>query len=48
MGKKFNQAQETIHIAVELIDQFYLKQSQDLTSEEFRDAYLLPSRVTLH
>ena len=48
MGKKFKQAQETIHIAVELIDQFYLKQAQDSTSEKFRDAFLLPSRVILH
>ena len=48
MGQKFKQAQETIHIAVELIDQFYLKQAQDSTSENFRDAFLLPSRVILH
>ena len=40
MGIKFQQARETIHIAIELIDQYYLKMSQVLTLEQFRDSLI--------
>ena len=48
MGIKFKQARETIHIAIELIDQFYLKKSQMLPADHFNNKYLLPGRVILH
>ena len=48
MGIKFQQARETIHIAIELIDQYYLKMSQILTAEQFKDSLLPPAQVILH
>lgn len=48
MGVKFQQARETIHIAIEIIDQFYLRKSQQKTNIDFKDNYMLPRLVLLH
>jgi hypothetical protein len=48
MGIKFQQARETIHIAIELIDQYYLKMSQILTLAQFKESLIQPAQVILH
>lgn len=48
MGVKFRQARETIHIAIEMIDQYYLRMSQILRFDQFRSELLQPSAVILH
>ena len=48
MGVKFQQARETIHIAIEIIDQYYLAMSQKMGSDSFRDQFMLPRLVILH
>ena len=48
MGVKFRQARETIHMAIEMIDQFYLKTSQGMTTRMFKLKLMSPSAVILH
>ena len=48
MGIKFQQARETTHIAIEIIDRFYLHKSQTLPIDEFQEKYMHPRRVILH
>ena len=36
MGVKFRQSRETIHIGMEMIDQFYLAKSQEMNVSEFK------------
>lgn len=36
MGVKFRQARETIHIAIEIIDQYYLLESQAMNVKAFK------------
>jgi hypothetical protein len=40
IGERFQQHKETIHIAVELIDQYYLSMSQSMSSDRFKQTYL--------
>ena len=48
MGVKFRQARETIHIAIEMIDRYYLSMSQELTAKSFKQKLLQPATVILH
>ena len=48
MGVKFQQARETIHIAIEIIDQYYLRMSQSLPIQNFKDNLMHPRLVILH
>ena len=48
IGERFQQRKETIHIAVELIDQYYLVKSQKLTANEFKYQFLDPKKMILH
>jgi len=48
MGVKFQQARETIHIAIEMIDQYYLKMSQEMMTKSFKLMLMHPSAVILH
>ena len=48
LGEKFHQHRETIHIAVELFDQFYLAMSQVTPIESYRANYLNQRDVILH
>ena len=48
MGVKFQQARETIHIAIEIIDQYYLRMSQSLPIQDFKDNFMHPRQVILH
>ena len=48
MGVKFRQARETIHIAIEMIDRYYMTQSQEMTSKAYKVKLMHPSAVILH
>jgi len=48
MGVKFRQARETIHIAIEMVDQYYLAQSQEMTAKAFKVKFMHPAAVILH
>lgn len=48
MGVKFQQARETIHIAIEIVDQYYLKMSQLHPSHVFKEQFMHPRLVLLH
>ena len=48
IGDRFQQRKETVHIAVELIDQYYLAHSQRMTMEKFKGTLLLPKEIILH
>ena len=48
IGERFQQRKETIHIAVELIDQYYLVKSQNLPAFEFKAQFLEPKKMILH
>lgn len=48
MGIRFGQARETIHIAVELIDSYYLARCQALDETVFKREYMDPKVVILH
>ncbi len=48
MGVKFQQARETIHIAIEIIDQYYLRMSQNIPIQNFKDNFMHPRLVILH
>lgn len=48
MGVKFRQARETIHIAIEMIDQYYLSISQEMTAKAFKVKLMHPQAVILH
>ena len=48
MGVKFRQARETIHIAIEIIDQYYLTVSQEMTEKSFKVQLMHPQAVILH
>ena len=48
MGVKFQQARETIHIAIEIIDQYYLRMCQLLPSDNFKEQFMHPRLVILH
>ena len=48
MGVKFRQARETIHIAIEMIDQFYLASSQEMSAKSFKVKLMHPGAVILH
>lgn len=48
MGVKFQQARETIHIAIEIIDQYYLRMSQNIPIQNFKDNFMRPRLVILH
>ena len=48
MGVKFRQARETIHTAIEMIDQYYLTLSQEMTSKAFKVKFMHPAAVILH
>ena len=48
MGVKFRQARETIHTAIEMIDQYYLSLSQEMTSKAFKVKFMHPAAVILH
>ena len=37
MGVKFQQARETIHIAIEIVDQYYLRMSQLVPSDTYKE-----------
>lgn len=48
MGVKFRQARETIHIAIEIVDHFYLANSQEMTAKAFKIKFMHPAAVILH
>ena len=48
MGVKFEQSRETIHLAVELIDRYYLKMSQNLDINMFKSQFINKKAVILH
>ena len=48
MGVKFQQARETIHIAIEIIDQYYLRLSQLVDYDCFKDQFMSHKLVILH
>lgn len=48
MGVKFRQARETIHIAIEIIDHYYLEMSQQMAVKTFKTKLLHPGAVILH
>lgn len=48
MGCKFQQARETIHIAIEIIDQYYLRMSQITPSDEYKEKFMHPRQVIMH
>ena len=48
MGVKFRQARETIHIAIEMIDQYYLSSSQEMSAKAFKIKLMQAAPVILH
>ena len=48
MGVKFMQERETIHLAIELIDSYYLSKSQSLDLNEFRRLFMHPKMAIEH
>ena len=42
MGIKFSQERETIHLAIELIDRYYMNHSQRLHLSDFRGLFMHP------
>ena len=48
MGVKFRQARETIHIAIEMIDQYYLASSQEMSAKVFKVKLMHAAAVILH
>ena len=48
MGVKFRQARETIHIAIEMIDQYYLSSSQEMSAKAFKAKLMHAAAVILH
>jgi len=42
------QARETIHIAIELIDRYYLENSQKLSLNDYKAGFMHPRKVILH
>ena len=42
------QARETIHIAIELVDRYYLKNSQSMSMSDFKAELMHPRLVILH
>jgi|FrelakmetLWP11LW_1041352.scaffolds.fasta_scaffold92335_1 hypothetical protein len=48
MGVKFRQSRETIHIAIEIVDQYYLKLSQEMVLNTFKVKLMHPGAVILH
>ena len=48
LGVKFMQARETIHIAIELIDRYYLGKSQTLSLDDYKQQLIGPKQVILH
>ena len=48
MGVKFRQARETIHIAIEIVDQYFLATSQKMTTKAFKTKLMHPAAVILH
>lgn len=48
MGVRFMQERETIHMAIELLDRFYLHKSQVLDMNTFRRRLMHPKRAIEH
>ena len=48
MGVKFRQARETIHLAIEMIDHYYLKMSQELSHRIMKTKLMSAGNVILH
>ena len=48
MGVKFRQSRETIHMAIEMIDQYYLRTSQEVSARQLKLKLMQPGTVILH
>ena len=48
MGVKFRQSRETIHMAIEMIDQYYLSMSHQNSVRQFKSKLMTPGAVILH